>query len=115
MYSRIYQLSSKICVRGLSLAWRLRTWGGDCASRAENAKLRDQRSHFMFIVAGELLKRAKDDEGIKSIITRAVPGIEKPKEKEKAQVMLALYQEEWTAEVKRKATSVNDTASRRAP
>jgi hypothetical protein len=54
---------------------------------------------------GELLKRARNDEGIKSIITRAVAGIEKPKEKEKATTVLATYQEEWAAEVKRKAAA----------
>jgi hypothetical protein len=75
------------------------------ASKAENARLRSQRSHFMYVVMGELLKRARNDEGIKSIITRAVAGIEKPKEKEKATTVLATYQEEWAAEVKRKAAA----------
>ena len=55
------------------------------ASKVESSKLRAQRSHFMYIVMGELLRRAHGDEGIKSmIITRAVAGIQKPKEKEKA-------------------------------
>jgi hypothetical protein len=94
---RLYSKLAKLQIQGVVRYER--------ASRAENARLRSQRSHFMFILAGELLKRAKNDEGIKSIITRAVAGIEKPKEKEKAQAMLALYQEEWAAEVKRKASA----------
>ena len=52
------------------------------ASKVESSKLRAQRSHFMYIVMGELLRRAHGDEGIKSIITRAVAGIQKPREGE---------------------------------
>jgi len=84
---RLYEKLARLQISGVALATR--------AANVEKAKLRAARSHFMFIVMAELLRRARSDEGIKSIITRAVAGIEKPKEKEKATRHLALLQEEW--------------------
>jgi len=86
---RLYAKLAKLQIAGVVRAER--------ASKVESAKLRTQRSHFMFIVMGELLRKARGDEGIKSIITRTVAGIEKPKEKDKATKMLALLQEDWSA------------------
>ncbi len=86
---RLYAKLAKLQIAGVARAER--------ASKVENAKLRAQRSRFMYIVMGELLRKARGDEGIKSIITRAVAGMEKPKEKEKATKMLALLQAQWSA------------------
>src|SRR5208283_2785219 len=86
---RLYAKLAKLQIAGVVRAER--------ASKVESAKLRTQRSHFMFIVMGELLRKARGEEGIRSIITRAVAGIEKPKEKDKATKMLALLQEDWSA------------------
>ena len=84
---RLYSKLAKLQIAGVVRAER--------QSRVESAKLRAQRSHFMYVVMGELLRKARGDEGIKSLINRAVSWIENPKEKETAAQQLSMLQEEW--------------------
>ncbi len=83
------------------------------ASKVDAAKLRAQRSHFMYVVMGELLKKARGDEGIKSLINRAVSWIGNPKEKEKAVKQLSLLQAEWAKPAKPKAPPPKPPESKR--
>ncbi len=64
-------------------------------AKIEDKKTRGARSHFLFVVAGELFKRAKTNASIRSAIASLVAGISDPKEKKKAQSFLATYQAEW--------------------
>lgn len=102
---RLYQKLARLQISGVASATR--------AANVEKARLRAARSHFMFIVMAQLLRKARGDEGIKSIIERAVAGLEKPKEKEKATRHLALLQEEWArpSPAKPKASQPRKTAA----
>jgi len=64
-------------------------------AKIEDKKTRGARSHFLFVVAGELFKKAKTDQPTRTLIASLVAAIESPKEKGKAKPMLEYYQAEW--------------------
>ena len=97
MIKRLYAKLAQLQIVGVVRAER--------ASKVDAAKLRAQRSHFMYVVMGELLKKARGDEGIKSLINRAVSWIGNPKEKEKAVKQLSLLQAELGKARKAQGTS----------
>ena len=83
LYTRLAQLQ----ISGVVRATR--------SARAETARLRTERSHFMFVVMKEMLAKAAHDHGIRNLIVSLVNSIQKPQEKEKATKMLNLVQQEW--------------------